>query len=134
MYLRKKKIRLYETDATGVLYFAQQLKLAQETFEIFLESASFPLGVLLEKGEVLLPIVHAEADFFQPLRVGDEVELRLSLEKMGRTSFTLGCSFYKEEVLVGTTSIVHVVIEKAAWSSIQIPAALHQCLQTLQIG
>jgi 1,4-dihydroxy-2-naphthoyl-CoA hydrolase len=133
MFTRKIRLRLFETDATGVLYFAQQLRMAQEAFEWFLESASSSLGKWLKEDKYLLPIVHAEADFLRPLRVGDEIEICLALEHLGNSSFTLSSSFFlEEEVLAGKTRIVHVVIDRGTWQSTPIPPELIQCLHVLQ--
>jgi 1,4-dihydroxy-2-naphthoyl-CoA hydrolase len=124
-----KKIRLRDTDATGVLYFTEQLRMALETLE-----DCFSLRSLLEKEAFLMPIVHAEADYFAPLRVGDEVEITLSCEKLGTTSFTLGYRFYdpKRQKEVGKASIVHVVISKETGKSIPVPSHLQALLRQSQ--
>lgn len=132
MHTRKKILRLYESDATGVLYFANQFRMAQEFFEEFLEAAGLPLGGYLERGDYLMPVVHAEADFLGPITVGDELEMNLQLLKLGSSSFTLGCIFKKRESVVGTTSIVHVVISRSTWSSIPIPSSLQAALNILK--
>ncbi len=132
MFTRKIHLRLYETDATGVLYFPQQLRMAQETFECFLEEAGPSLGGWLKDKTYLLPVVHAEADYCKPIQVGDEVEIRLSLEKIGTTSFTLSTALVIEgEILAGKTSIVHVCIDRRLWKSCPLPPELLDCLQQL---
>lgn len=122
MFSRKKILRLHEIDATGVLFFAQQFKIAQETFEEFLGD----FGELLKRGDYLFPIVHAKGDFLSPIVVGDEMMITLSLEKMGKTSLTLHCRFEeaKSGKLLGTTSIVHVVIDRKTWTKTEIPEFL----------
>ncbi len=134
MFTRKMRLRLFESDATEVLYFAQQFRMAQETFEWFLEREGFPFGQCLKEGKYLLPIVHAEADFLKPLRVGDAIEICLDLACIGNSSFTLITSFFlqEERVLAGTTKITHVVIDRTTWQSMPIPPAFIDCLQALQ--
>lgn len=133
MFTRKICLRLYETDATGVLYFPQQLRMAQETFECFLEETGPSLGGWLKEKTYLLPVVHAEADYCKPVQVGDELEIRLSLVRIGDTSFTLATHFILPgEILAGKTSIVHVCIDRRIWKSCPIPSELLQCLHGLQ--
>src|SRR5689334_7085523 len=116
MFTRKIRLRLYETDATGVLYFPQQLRMAQETLECFLEAAGPSLGGWLKESKYLLPVVHAESDYYKPIQVGDEIEIRLSVAKIGDTSFTLSTEFILAgDILGGKTSIVHVVIDRKLW-------------------
>lgn len=125
MFTRKIKIRLRDTDATGVLYFAEQLRMALETLE-----DCFSLRQMLEKENFLMPIVHAEADYFHPLQVGDEVEITLSLACIGRTSLTLNYRFFDpaRNLEVGKASIVHVTVSKESRESIPIPSQLLQML------
>ncbi|MBS3904383.1 MAG: acyl-CoA thioesterase [Simkania sp.] len=133
MYFRKKILRLSESDASGVLYFAQQFRMAQELFEEYLEETGISLRESLEKGEYLLPVVHAEADFFAPIKVGDELELGLQLARLGNSSFTLRCLFKSvgSDRIVGTTTIVHVAIARSSWSKMPIPKSLVSVLEAL---
>jgi YbgC/YbaW family acyl-CoA thioester hydrolase len=121
MFKYKRTIRLVETDATGVIYFSELLKLGLETFEAFLESGGFTLQHMIEKEDFLMPIVHAEADFLGPIKVGDCAEIYLSLGAIGTSSFTLSTSLFIEGKEMGKTSIVHVSISKETRKSISIP-------------
>ena len=134
MYCRKKVLFLNESDATGVLYFAQAFKIAQETFEEFLGTIGKSWGEYLKEGDLLLPVVHAEGDYFAPVQVGDALHILLSLEKMGTTSFTVRCRFEgaASGKLLGSTSIVHVVIDRRSWSKMAIPEFIKDALLSLQ--
>ena len=122
----RAKIRLRDTDATGVLYFTEQMRLAVQVLE-----EKFSLKEMLEKEAFLLPIVHAEADYFSPLTVGDEVEITLSVKTIGTTSFTLHYRLYKTEQEVGTVTLIHVAISKADKQPIPIPSTVLEFLKTL---
>jgi len=134
MFFKKKILRLSETDATGVLYFAEQFRMAQEIFEEYLEKCGLSLGESLDKGEFLWPIVHAEGNFLAPIKVGDELELALFVQKIGTTSFTLGCDFRDANNArsLGRTSIVHVAIDRKSWSSSPLPVELRKALEEIQ--
>ena len=120
------KIRLRDTDATGVLYFTEQMRMALEVLE-----ERFSLKKMMEHENFLLPIVHAEADYFSPLTVGDEVEITPSVKNIGTTSFTLNYQFWKENKEVGQVTLVHVAISKIGKSSIPIPQIVLDFLKTL---
>ena len=100
-----------DTDATGVLYFANQLQIALEAFEAYLEKQNFSVGEIIRKGDFLLPIVHTEADFFAPIFLGDELDVELVVGKVGTTSLTVNTTFFKDKERVGTASIVHVTVK-----------------------
>ena len=71
--------------------------------------------------EVALPVVHCEANYFQPLYVGDTINIELYPEKINESSFKLRFELKKNGEQIGTTNIKHVSInpitrEKCAFS------------------
>ena len=126
--LKLKKIRLRDTDATGVLYFTEQLRMALEALE-----DCFSLKEMIERESFLMPIVHAEADYYAPLKVGDEVEISISCGKIGETSFSLNYRFFDPErqSVVGNVTIVHVTVSKTTKKPTPIPPPVKTFLQAL---
>jgi 1,4-dihydroxy-2-naphthoyl-CoA hydrolase len=128
MFIYHTQIRLKDTDATGVLYFSEQFRMALEAFEEFLKERGFSLSQLLSS-PYLMPIVHAEADYLAPLTVGDELQISLSVVKLGTSSVTTECFFRARNVVVGKVQIVHVVIEKETRTAVAIPDFLRKVLE-----
>jgi len=130
MFIYRTKIRLKSTDATGALYFSEQFNFAMETFEEFLKERGFSLKELMDSS-YLFPVVHAQADYFAPLQVGDELEITLSVAKLGTSSVTLHYSLRNPhtEIDVGTVEIVHVVVDKQTRQSVPIPDFLKAILK-----
>jgi len=127
----RTEIHLRDTDATGVLYFAEQFRLALEAFEHFLKESGLSLNELIQKSSFLMPIVHAEGDYFAPLQVGDEIEIFPALSRLGTSSFTVSARFMKKGGEVGKVSIVHVAVDKSSKRSIPIPEPLRKVLSKL---
>jgi YbgC/YbaW family acyl-CoA thioester hydrolase len=125
MFTHLVKIRLQSTDATGVLYFTEQLKFAMETFEEFLQFKGFSLRRLLDSS-VLLPVVHSEADYTAPLHVGDEIEVKMEVEKMGNSSLTLSYRLFdlQRQIEVGKVKIVQVAVDRMTQASVPLPEVL----------
>jgi|ERR1700722_1101163 len=128
MFIYHTQVRLKDTDATGVLYFAEQFRMALEAFEEFLKERGFSLPQLFSS-PYLMPIVHAEGDYFAPLTVGDELAIALSVIKLGTSSVTIECSFRSRNIVVGKVQIVHVVIEKETRNAVPIPDLLRNVLE-----
>lgn len=131
MFIYRTKIRLRDTDATGVLYFAEQFRLATEAFEEFLKECGFSLKELLNS-QYLMPVVHAEGDYMAPLMVGDELEIFLKVVKIGSSSVTLQSVLRDplRKIDVGRVEIVHVVVDRDQKNSVPIPAFLRRVLET----
>ncbi len=124
MFTYKRKVRVQDTDATGVLYFANQLQIGLEAFEEFLHIKGLSIGEMVKKNHYLLPIVHAEADFFAPIHISDTLEVTLSFPKIGTTSFTHASDVLKDGEKVGAVEIIHVVYCPVKKEAIPIPEAL----------
>lgn len=132
MFTHSTTVRLHDTDAAGVLYFAHQFRLAHEAYEAFMDLAGSSLGSLLKKGTLALPIVHAEADYRAPLRVGDALEISLRLQRLGKTSFTLVSRISSNGQTSGYVTTTHVAVNRRNGRKTPLPAPLKKALQSLR--
>lgn len=78
----KRRIAFHETDAAGVVYFANFFHLAEEAETHALAS----LGSIVTRDGYLYPRVHVEADYLAPLRFFDEVAVHCNILKIGSSS------------------------------------------------
>ncbi|MBO5684809.1 MAG: acyl-CoA thioesterase [Akkermansia sp.] len=78
----KRRIAFHETDAAGVVYFANFFRLAEEAETHALAS----LGSIVTRDGYLYPRVHAEADYLAPLRFFDEVAVHCCITRIGSSS------------------------------------------------
>ena len=78
----KRRIAFHETDAAGVVYFANFFRLAEEAETHALAS----LGSIVTRDGYLYPRVHAEADYLAPLRFFDEVAVHCYITRIGSSS------------------------------------------------
>ncbi len=133
MFCYHTKIRLHHTDAAGQVYFSQIFTLAHECYERFLDEA-YPLDTLLATGQVLLPIVHAEADYHQPLKIAEPITIEMALARLGDHSFHLRYELKPDDgTIAATVKTSHVAIDPATQQSIEIPNDLRQALSNLHL-
>ncbi len=131
MFVRQVQMHLKDTDATGVLYFSEQFRFAMETFEDFLRVRGLGLKALFNT-PYLLPVVHAEADYFEPLKAGDTLEIGMEVSHIGSSSFTLSYTFFELErkLEVGKAQIVHVVVDRQKRTAVPMPDFLRSVLES----
>jgi YbgC/YbaW family acyl-CoA thioester hydrolase len=131
MFIYQTRVRLKDTDATGVLYFSEQFKFAMEAFEEFLKGRGLLLKELMAT-PYLIPVVHAEADYFAPLVVGDNLEIAMEVSQIGSSSITLRYTIFDpgRRIEVGKVQIVHVVIDKETKRPVPIPDFLRSVLES----
>ena len=115
----KRTVRFGETDAAGVVHFHELFRWCHETWEECLESYGIVLQEIfpttqinISQLDVALPVVHCEANYFQPLYVGDTINIELYPEKINDSSFLLRFKFKKNGEQIGTTNIKHVSINR----------------------
>lgn len=130
MFTHTRSIYLKETDATGVIYFTSLFQYALEAFEAYLHNKNFSLSKIFDKG-YLMPIVHAEADFKAPLRVGDLITIDLMISHIGVKSFSMNShiALASTKQLAGCVKIVHAFVRQGEKESCTIPADLLGFLQ-----
>ena len=113
----KRTVRFGETDAAGVVHFLELFRWCHETWEASLEKYGVVLQEIFPTNQintsqldVALPVVHCEANYFQPLYVGDTINIELNPEKINDSSFVLRFEFKKNGEKIGTANIKHVSI------------------------
>ena len=113
----KRTVRFGETDAAGVVHFLELFRWCHETWEASLEQYGVFLQEIFPTSQfktsqldVALPVVHCEANYFQPLYVGDTINIELNPEKINDSSFVLRFKFKKNGEKIGTAKIKHVSI------------------------
>ena len=115
-------IKLHDTDAAGILFFANQFRIVHDLYEQFLARIGSSFRERITAGDFVIPIVHAEADFLQPLRVGDTLEVTAIVARIGNSSFTLDYQLIDlEGWVVGTASTVHVTCDSQTHEKIVLP-------------
>jgi acyl-CoA thioester hydrolase len=107
----EKKIYYYDTDAGGVVYYANYLKHLEEGRNEFCRSKGADL-VELAKSGVEFPVVHVEVDYKSPARYGDTVKIYTRIEKIGGSSVHFFQEIKRDETLLIRAKTVWACIDK----------------------
>lgn len=133
MFMRNGIVRLSHTDAAGVIFFPRLLEMAHEGWEIFLDEAGFPLARGVAGPGPLFPIVHCEADFLRPMRLGDPFRHSLVLARLGSSSCSLAHSFRSPEgEELARALSVHTALDRLSGRSVPLPDELRRLLERLE--
>jgi 1,4-dihydroxy-2-naphthoyl-CoA hydrolase len=83
-FFYQRTVRFQDTDAAGVVYFANTLTMCHEAYEASLIAAGIEVRQFFKSGAnssceaIAIPIVHAEADYLRPAFCGDHHEIQLT--------------------------------------------------------
>lgn len=119
------RVRLHHTDAAGVIFCSRLLELAHEAYEALLEQVGLGIDRLLAQGRLRLPVVGLEAEFTQPIRVGERLQVELTLTRRGAHSYQVAYGFRDPAGTVKARAVTrHVVLDGVHGKPAPLPEAL----------
>ena len=122
-------IGLHDTDAAGLIFSANIIRICHHAYEALLEEIGFGMARLFEQRTMGLPIVHIEADFTRPLAVGGKVEIFARVALVGRSSYRM--SYELRDVsgeVCATAATVHVCVDPRSRQPMDLPAGFRTAL------
>ncbi len=118
-------IRFADTDAAGVVYFANVLSICHEAYEASLAAAGIDLRTFFGAQAAVLPIVHAEVDLRRPMYCGDLVRVWLSTQPIDESSFIAIYHLCTPEgTRLAIASTRHTCIDRHQRTRHPLPAAI----------
>jgi acyl-CoA thioester hydrolase len=124
-------VEFSETDLAGIMHFSNFFRFMESAEHAFFRSLGFSVARPRNGVELCLPRVHAECDYFVPLRFEDEVLVRLLVERKGRRSLTYQFRFRRlggpnpREVARGRLTVASVERQAdGALKSVTLPKAI----------
>lgn len=125
-----RTIRFQDTDAAGVVYFANVLAMCHEAYEESLFLSGVDLRDFFSNSAVAIPIVHANVDFFRPMFCGDNIIISLSPRLLEREKFEIS---YKltgtDEKAIANAVTKHVCIDPISRTKKELPQEIMDWLE-----
>lgn len=128
MFRTDATLRLQHTDAAGVMFFVRVYELMHVAYEELMAEIGHPLPADMARAELIIPIAHSEADYRQPLRLGDRLEISVAVTRLGSRSFWLETTIEKEETVAAVVRTVHVVVDGGTGRATTMPDSLREGL------
>ncbi|MBA3531936.1 MAG: acyl-CoA thioesterase [Ardenticatenales bacterium] len=110
----KVRVRFAETDAQGVVYYANYLVWFEVARMEWMRAHGISWQALGELNRQLI-VAHAELDYRASARYDDELRLRVFVQRVGNKSLTFGYEIYRlpDETLLTTGNTVLVCVTMA---------------------
>ena len=127
-YLRT--VYLADTDAAGVVYFANVLVMCHEAYEKSLLEFGINLQELVSKSSIAIPIVHSSVDFFSPIFWGEELLIDLVKKQLNQSKFEISYYIFKNlsNKKIAQAKTRHVAINANNRQRIALPERIIQWL------
>jgi 1,4-dihydroxy-2-naphthoyl-CoA hydrolase len=118
-------ISFADTDAAGVVYFANGLRICHCAYEASLAATGIDITDFFCQAAIVHPIVRAEIDFSQPLHCGDLVTVSLYPTRSSETTFEIQYILQKNAIVVAKAKTKHVAVDSLTRQKVTpIPAIL----------
>jgi len=126
-------IRVYyeDTDAAGVVYYANYLKFMERARTEYVRSLGFEQDDLRQQQGVVFVVRNVSLQLHQPARFNDELEVVSSIHGIARTHLTFKQVIRRaaETELLCEAEIQVVSIDAEKWKPRAIPAEMLQAIE-----
>ena len=125
-------VRVYyeDTDAAGVVYYANYLKFMERARTEWLASLGFPLAAF-EREHGLAFVVHrAEIDFLAPARLNDYLDVTVEAVEQGAVRLVVAQEVRRDGVVITQARVALACVDTARWKPARMPKPLQHALET----
>ncbi len=118
-----RTIRFSDTDAAGVVYFANVLSICHEAYESSLAASGIELSSFFSNSAVVIPLIHASVDFFRPMICGDAIMIQLTPQQLNENKFEIAYEIVaaSSAQLLAKAMTRHVCIEPKTREKLPLP-------------
>lgn len=127
MFQTKERLSFYDCDPAGIIFYASLLKIAHTAYEKLLAEVSPDRDFFFDK-ELVLPIIHCEADYLKPLKAFDEIDVNIAIKELRENSFELNYDFNVNGNMYAKAKTVHVCVNKLTFEKTSLPVELRDGL------
>jgi 1,4-dihydroxy-2-naphthoyl-CoA hydrolase len=147
-YIYTRIVRFGDTDAAGVVYFANVLAICHEAYEASLAASSIDLKAFFSQGLLVIPIVHASIDFMRPMFCGDRLLIGISPQQLSDYEFAISYKIFANDIndientvdaeqmrsrqVLSKATTRHVCVDPVARSKQALPSEIKTWLQYWQ--
>lgn len=126
-------VRVYweDTDAGGVVYYANYLKFLERCRSEWLRSLGFEQPELIARHGGVFVVRHVEANYLLPARFNDSLSVEAKLIEQNRASLVMAQRVLRGEELLMTARVRLAWVGEKSFKPARIPGELLESLSTL---
>jgi 1,4-dihydroxy-2-naphthoyl-CoA hydrolase len=132
-YLRT--VHFADTDAAGVVFFANYLAICHEAYEEALAAVGINLQAFFADTGTVVPIVKSEAEYLRPLACGDKLRIFVAPVGLSENAFEIRYEIFRLTPVEKRAAVLrteHVCIDSKARGRKALPAALAAWVNSAQ--
>ena len=125
-------VRVYyeDTDAAGVVYYANYLKFMERARTEWLAALGFPLAAFERAHGVVFVVHRCEIDFMRPARLNDALAVTVEVEQRGASRLVARQEVRRDDMVLTSARVTLACVDAARWRPVRIPAPLANRMET----
>ena len=125
-------VRVYyeDTDAAGVVYYANYLKFMERARTEWLRASGFEQTDLVERYNVVFVVRSLEMEYVRAARFNDSLRVTVELIKVGAGHIELEQRVMKDDVLIAGAKVKIVCVDARTFRVLRIPQPLATRIKT----
>ena len=128
MFQYTSKIFYEDTDAGGVVYYANYLKFIERARTEMINKLGFTLATLLKEYDRLFLVKKIECDYIESCKLEDTLNVQSNILVLKNASFELEQNLLKQNKIIFRSKIVMVCVNSQGAPS-KIPNELHSLMK-----
>lgn len=133
-FRHRLRVRYNECDAQGIVFNSNYLMFFDVTITEHWREAFGSYDKALERFGVDVVVGEANVRYFSPARFDDELDIDLSVEKLGTTSMTTKYDVSRNGDRIAEGRIRHVFVDPAQGGKREIPTEMRATLERYTLG
>ncbi len=130
----QRRVEFSETDMAGIVHYSNFFKYMESAEHAFYRALGHSVVMKDVDPPLGWPRVHAECDYFKPLRFEDLVEVHMLVKEKKNKSLTYMFRFYKlngtrEEIARGSLTVVCVAHIDGTMRAVEMPKELAEKIE-----
>lgn len=127
-YVHRLRVRYGECDPQGIVFNANYFSYFDVCLTELWREAAGSYAQMTERGTDMV-VAEASARFFNPAGFDDQLEIELSISRLGTTSMTTALRVLKDKTVVCEGTMRHVFIDLQTRAKTEIPQWLRAALE-----
>ena len=124
------KVYYEDTDAQGVVYYANYLKFFERARTEYLRAVGYEQMELMGAG-IIFVVRGVEMKLHKPARLDDNIIVRTQLVKLGKVSFDFKQTAFVEDITIAAANIKCGSLDPNTFKPSSLPEYLHKGMKKL---
>ena len=129
-------VRVYyeDTDAGGVVYYANYLKFMERARSEWLRALGVEQDALRQTTGVLLMVHSLSVRYVQPAKFNEQLQVSVTVANMGRAKVTFHQQIFSDERVLCQGEVTIACVNEVSGKPIAFPIILKDAFQGVRVG